>query len=144
MKKTKIKTALSIILIVFSIPSFSQIVSFKYDESGNRILREIIYLKSTEVDNNNTESIVYETDIGDTKVIISPNPNGGKFTVKVEGPNNHFPSNIYVHNLMGSLIYERQQAGHTTEVDISNQDSGTYILSLIFDNKKESWKIIKQ
>jgi len=137
---------LPIILICAALPA--QTVSFGYDLTGNRTSREVIYLQATnnltgeESDSQLTETEKYVEMISDVRVTISPNPNRGQFEVKIEGQDG--PTKMYLHSLSGVLIFEESKAGELTSIDISQRQNGTYILSLIINGKKETWKIIKQ
>lgn len=115
-------------------------VSYGYDQAGNRISREIIVLKSTKVD----QPIKYQDHLGKTKITISPNPNGGQFKLSVTGTNTKTNMKISLYNLSGELIYKNFLPKHSTEIDISNQPNGIYILYLVIGNKKKTWKIIKE
>lgn len=115
-------------------------ISYGYDQAGNRISREIILLKSTKVD----QPVDYKDNLGTTKITISPNPNGGQFTLSVTGVTTKTDMKIYLYNLSGNLIYKNQLPQTTTEIDISNQPNGMYVLTLIIENKKKTWKIIKE
>ena len=116
-------------------------VSYGYDQVGNRISRGIIYLKSTKAD---SQPVDYKDKLGKTKITISPNPNGGRFTLSVTGTTETTKMKIYLYSLSGNLIYESQQPFTSTKIDISNYPNGMYILYLIIGNKKKRWKIIKE
>lgn len=137
--------------VLLSMAATAQIVEFEYDNAGNRILRDIIYLKTTIADSNyNKQTAEFQEMLGETLVTISPNPNGGKFTVKIEAYDFKIHPQIYLHSISGMLIYENSKAEMLTVIDISNYPNGTYILSLIIDTEliigteRKTWKIIKQ
>ncbi len=115
-------------------------VSYGYDLTGNRIFRGIIYLKSTRV----TDTVDYKDNLDKTRIIISPNPNGGRFTLTVTGNTRTDSMKIFLYNLSGNLIFKRQKTEVNTEIDISNRPNGMYILYLIIGNKTKTWKIIKE
>lgn len=136
---------LVIIALLFSIGVSAQTISFEYDDAGNRISRDVIYLKTTEVDSSdNRQADVFKEMLGETKVTISPNPNGGRFTVKIEGYDVENPPQVYLHSISGIMIYEDRNAVTLTNIDISSRENGTYILSLIIGTERKTWKIIKQ
>lgn len=141
-----IKSTLIIGTLFISVIGSAQIVNFDYDKSGNRILREIIYLKSQEtIDSSDIkQTYEYRCLLGTTNVIVSPNPNGGKFKIIIEGYKPEIAIKITLHSLNGVLVYQNKNAGIQTEVDISNRQNGVYILTLIIGNRTKTWKIIKQ
>jgi hypothetical protein len=95
-----------------SIPS-ADTISYGYDQAGNRISRGIIYLKSTKV----ADTVNYEDNFGKTRIIISPNPNGGRFTLTVTGNTETSNMKIFLYNLSGNLIFEQQQPEASTVID---------------------------
>ena len=146
MKLKQLRVILLLIAISSTFPLMSQIISFEYDQSGNRILREVIYLKTIDTENSDNSGYKsYQAKYLENSIItISPNPNGGKFNVKVSSSNSKGKFEIYVHTIIGAQIYENKNASNLNEIDISNRENGTYILSLIMGEERKSWKIIKQ
>ena len=84
----------------------------------------------------------------DVKVTISPNPNGGKFSIKVENidlnADNTLTIQLLLLSISGEVIYRVDELQHFNEVDISQRQNGTYILTLISGSEKRIWKVIKQ
>ena len=146
MKLKQLRVILLLIAISSTFPLMSQIISFEYDQSGNRILREVIYLKTIDTENSDTSDYKsHQAEYLDNSIItISPNPNGGKFNVKVSSSNSKGKFEIYVHTIIGAQIYENKNASNLNEIDISKCENGTYILTLILGEERKSWKIIKQ
>jgi len=147
MKTKNLKLQFVIIAILFSFVATAQIVEFRYDEAGNRILRDVIYLKSTTTDSTDTKQLKeYELMFAEMQVTISPNPNGGRFTVKIENSSQSTIGSpqLLLHGINGVLIYENNNAGLINEIDIREQKNGIYILSLIIGIERKIWKIIKQ
>ena len=145
----KLKQLRMLLLLMAISPTFtlmSQVISFEYDQSGNRILREVIYLKTIDTENGDTSFYKsHQAEYLDNFIItISPNPNGGKFTVEVDNLNLKYHFEIYIHTLVGALIYENNNASNFNKIDISKYKNGTYILTLILDKERKNWKIIKQ
>ncbi len=139
------------IIILFKLPVNAQFVSFGYDANGNRISREIILPVTNSHTNpddpltNGREILtVEEVTMGDVQVCISPNPNGGQFKVTLKGVNKMADARLYLHSANGQLIVEKERLEPETNIDIRNRQNGTYILTLIINGKKESWKVIKQ
>lgn len=134
-----------IITILFPLVTSAQHVIFEYDQAGNRVLRDAIYLKTTEtLSEDNREVEDFNDFLGNASITISPNPNGGKFNVKIEGYDLETCPQIFLHSITGLLIREIEKATSITEIDISDRENGTYILSLIIGTKRKTWKIIKQ
>ncbi len=143
---------LSVALLCLPATLSAQTVQFGYDESGNRISREIVLMKTTNAPlnpddpNANGREIVaiHEVEIGDVQVQISPNPNGGQFKVTLQGINEVTDAKLYLHSENGQLIVEKEQLKAVNDIDVRHSQTGTYILTLIINGKRESWKVIKQ
>ena len=45
------------------------------------------------------------------------------------------PGDIYIYNLNGQLVLEKQNIKATSKLDISNFENGTYIVKVISDTK---------
>ena len=145
MKRTNLW--LTIALLCLSATLSAQTISFGYDEAGNRISRTIT-LKSTEanIDPIQLEEKRYFDVLHQMKITISPNPHGGKFTVAVQNlPDVEEGQSIQLmlHSISGEMIYHIDELQSHNEVDISNRQNGTYLLTLISANDKRTWKIIK-
>ena len=148
-------------LFITALPmqSISQEVVFDYDPSGNRTSRTIVLeekkqkleivtntdtanLKQTEIQEELPKE--YSTAIGNYRVNIFPNPNGGMFRVEIEGWEQESNITIRLHTLKGETIFEKDNIQPVTKVDIPSQPDGTYILTIIINGKNETWKIIKR
>jgi len=152
MKKQYVILLITGLLFTFTVTGFSQTIAFTYDNAGNRLTRALIVEK---VNNNNTpesESNLKSTEllnesvtINNIKVSISPNPNGGKFSVDISNSTNEQPNvEIYLHTMLGKQIFISKPAQPSTTINITNRKNGTYILTVVVNSTKEAWKIIKQ
>jgi len=135
-------------------------VSFTYDDAGNRTLREVILppphdgndslLKAEQL--SGADEVVPEQQesphtlmIGEThRISIFPNPNGGKFTVEVTEMTRQTMATVLLTNFSGSVIVEKPLTQRSTSIDISASPAGTYLLTIVINGHKESWKIVKQ
>jgi hypothetical protein len=153
-RQIKLLIVLGIILF-FPITTYTQTVSFSYDASGNRIQREIIFIEKSEIFHENKQSInnneladtaaiQHNVIINEVNIIIVPNPNGGKFKVVISGTDENTSASLLLHNLSGTMILKKENMTKITDVDISKQNNGTYFLSIIINDQKETWKVIKQ
>jgi len=152
MKKSTQFLGVLAVLFLFQLTANAQDVSFGYDDNGNRISRDIIWLPAVVTQPNpddpnaNGREIlaVHEAEIGDVQVQINPNPNGGQFKVTLQGINETFDAKLYLHSANGQLIVEKKHLKTENDIDIRHSQNGTYILTMIINGKKESWKVIKQ
>ena len=147
--RTKI-IPLSIFFLLFQLGLFSQnkSVCFDYDFAGNRISRSICMTKDAEINASAKSSEQTDVDnslsIGEHEIKIFPNPTTGKFILSVSNLNQNQQVGINLYALNGTLLYKKSTTDSDTEVDISQKENGSYILHVIIDGIRTSWKIIKQ
>lgn len=64
----------------------------------------------------------------DNKVSIYPNPNNGEFVLELN--TNDRESTIYIYNIMGEKVAQKQVSGGKQTVDVSYLANGTYIVNI--------------
>ena len=164
------KTCAICLLIVISMSAFSQAfkASYTYDANGNRTLATIIWLstslKNDEVGQENTNAFSEDNYIGNSsqgnsvfnaekplrdtingnKFAIYPNPTHGKLSILIEGKEIINPKgDIAVYNINGVLILNQSIISSCINIDLSDQPSGTYMLTIKFDSYSKQYAIIK-
>ncbi len=140
--KEKITFLLFVTMAVLASSLFSQNIKFTYDAAGNRTGRDVVYLKETKV--ADTAFFSKKGVVDDVQIVISPNPNGGIFSVSLQNLRQDEPVKIFLHDLSGKLIFKRENCTAYTVVDIATRQNGMYILSVIVNNEKKTWKVIKE
>ncbi|MCH2231354.1 MAG: hypothetical protein MK078_10645 [Crocinitomicaceae bacterium] len=68
----------------------------------------------------------------ETRFIVIPNPNNGKFSIKIEGPMNG-PYEVDIKKPFGAIVKELQLVERITHVDLGRGAKGSYIVK-IFTN----------
>jgi len=122
--------------------------SFTYDASGNRLTRTrtIILLKSAKIENQDSLSNhpkSFEDLIGNRPIKIYPNPTKG--LLKVEIPvADEVSAKLKIYSSQGSVIKDIPVTGTFTEIDLSNQSPGIFILRIYIGELSSEWKIIKE
>lgn len=142
------------------IPELYGPVSFSYDLSGKRILRNAtILLKSSkythEPDSLNAlngendqasqfgkDNFKY-TDL-DQKVKIYPNPTSGLLKTELSGFDPSLKIGIYVYNSTGQLLQQKVPATTLETIDLSVYPNGLYIMRIVVGDNVSEWKIIKE
>lgn len=77
------------------------------------------------------------------QITIYPNPTKGYITVEItltEEDN----AQISLYDLRGKLILEYKNVGISTNIDLTNEPVGIYLMKIFIGNKPTTWKIIKQ
>lgn len=134
-----------ILLLLGSLTGSAQTTySFTYDAAGNRLSR-IIPLKSARIENQDTlanKPKTFEDLIGNRPVKIYPNPTKG--ILKVEIPvADEISATLNIYSAYGTLVRNLPVTNTYTEIDLSNQPSGMYILRISIGELSSEWKIIK-
>lgn len=150
------KTILLGILLLITGNLFSQSavqsIVFSYDASGNRNSRVIeITLPPTKAAGADTipepetpDPEPHFDEIAGAEIAIYPNPTQGKLTVKVANMPQEVKGQLALYDLNGRLILQKESMGHSNELDISMQPSGTYVMQITVGEESTTWKIIKQ
>lgn len=118
-------------------------VSYEYDNAGNRVSRTITLTKSAVVTNDTLPKPATEM-LDGLQVKIYPNPTKGQLNVSLSGLADNETGTISIYALNGQLILKENASSSLTELNISEQPTGTYIMKIIVGKKSTTWKIIKE
>ena len=138
------KTLLLLLFFIVSIVSLQSqnTVKYAYDASGNRIKREILLTKSAVA--TTTEPEVFTDQVVERKVKIYPNPTQGELKIEVESTEGTKNCTITITAMnTGKLITKKKATLPITDIDISNQPFGIYIMLIEIDGEYTFWKIMK-
>lgn len=130
-------------------------VELNYDKSGNRILRQVIFIpgiiQSTgqQSDSLNTYKlatiILTDSIVRDDIVVnIYPNPTLGKFKLDLENYEESDNIQYSLHTLTGQVITKGVVNTKETQFDLQTYENGPYLFRLIINGKSNSWRIIKR
>ena len=140
--KHKINLSIIVAFLLISTGLFAQNIGFGYDAAGNRTSRFIIRLKNNAV--NDTTRLADEDLLNGMKIIIKPNPTSGVFNVLIPKTDKEQVIKIYLHDVSGKVLFKNENCANNTLIDISTRENGMYVLSVIVNNEKRTWKIIKE
>jgi len=115
-------------------------ISFTYDASGNRTERVIVLTKSAAA----TPEVI--TDSADElhEIKIYPNPTKGQIKLEISNSEKIKSCTITINTMSnGKLVMRKKATLPITDIDISTQQSGIYIMVIEIDGNYTSWKIIK-
>jgi hypothetical protein len=120
-------------------------VSFVYDTAGNRISRSIVVsappLKSAAEEEE--EPTVYSEVLSELLIKIYPNPTQGLLHIEIANLPADVVAHIALYQLSGNQIVSKQTSG-STEIDLTGQSAGTYLMRIIAGKEQTEWKIIKK
>lgn len=118
-------------------------IKYTYDESGNRIKKEIVLSSTRSLLSEDDEQEAYTEEIQSHQIIIYPNPTKGLLNVKIAGLDK-INGQISIYNMGGRLINQSDLSSSNQTFDLSDQPNGIYIMQIKLEDKVSSWKIIKE
>lgn len=127
-----------------SVMAYSQTITYTYDESGNRIKREIIMSQKNIPSQAGIDNIPSEAKLSGREIRIYPNPTKGILKVEIFGYMSGDNGRMMLYSLSGQTIAYMDIDSSVTIFDISTAQNGVYILQISLNGKSSSWKIIKE
>ena len=147
------KIFLTLVIPFFAISLWAQgtpSVAFAYDNAGNRVSRSIIFGKAmdkgdkTPAKTAGATGQVLTSMLDKNTVKVYPNPNTGQFRVEVLFDGEAVKTRMELRDLKGVLLMTEESNRGEATFDIGDYKSGTYILTVIINGKRQAWKIIKE
>jgi len=145
--KTKNRILLILFLLSFLSSGIAQnIVSYAYDNAGNRISRKIDLLTSnpTHVKKDTIAPAPVEEQLGERKILVYPNPTKGALAVDITGGNDKDELQIVLISAQGIQLQTLKAVTGTTPVNMLHYPPGWFILRVKAGDKMTEFKIIKQ
>ncbi|MDH6307248.1 hypothetical protein M2451_000397 [Dysgonomonas sp. PFB1-18] len=116
-------------------------ISFNYDSSGNRTERVIALTKSAVT----TQELITENVNEQYELKIYPNPTKGQIKLEISNSDKIKSCTITINAMSnGKLVLRKKATLPVTDIDISNQLNGFYIMVIEIDGNYSSWKILKK
>jgi hypothetical protein len=151
-------TGFAVILLLFPRNSCAQTIMYYYDAAGNRTEKVIDMGKGkspitaekskktsieTEIEEPVEERAISDETFPDQKIRIYPNPTKGLIRLEIPDNDETETIQIIVQDLNGRMLINRLNEALVTEIDLSLQPDGIYLLKLKKGMKISQWKIIK-
>ena len=86
----------------------------------------------------------YNEELGGQIITIYPNPTGGAFAVGITNIPDGIKRKMVLYSMSRKELFLKEDFDELTEIDVSTQQSGTYILKIILGDKQTTWKIVKE
>lgn len=133
------------VLLITAMPClmFAQTIRYDYDGAGNRLTRYIVMspnrvAKSASIDEFLSDSL------SERNIRIYPNPTQGLLRIRIDQLSEEDICSIRLFSLSGQQILVMPLQTTETELNISDQSNGIYILQIVLNGEASSWKIIKE
>lgn len=134
------RTIFILLFIGLAAPLMAQSITFTYDNSGNRIGRELTGSGTREEDAPADTLQQISEELAEAFSTVYPNATNGKFTVQLADPSDH--GKLFIFDVKGRLIYQQDIPG-SLDVDISKQPEGVYLIKCRTTRELITRKIIK-
>ena len=124
-------------------------VNYTYDAAGNRLSGLSSQLRMAAITNHETEEEIDSEEIYSDKIELSniriyPNPTKGILKIEIIRMSEDNPIHIQLYDMSGRMLINEPNAAPFTDLNISDQPAGTYLLRIFSDNRTTNWKIIKE
>ena len=130
----------SMVLLASSVMAVPKVV-YTYDNVGNMTKREIVLSSSVE---QKSRQVPYSDLLSKKTIKIYPNPTDGFLHVEISRLDDGDRCDLDVFNLSGVNIIHQNVNEQLTDLDLSSQPNGVYVLKIKINDDKTSWKIIKK
>ncbi len=142
---------------------------YDYDATGNRIRFRVVnipkgstmappadtiddgitgvydkFISATDEMVNRDAPQAYEEMLGSLKVKVYPNPTQGRLKVVIECNDAIQLSQLKLVALNGKTLYKTTNLSMETDIDITDQPSGVYLMQVQVNDTVSNWKIVKQ
>lgn len=135
---------LAILITLVQSKIYSQTIHYTYDDSGNRIKREIILMSRNIQERTASENNSVTDKLSDKSIRIYPNPTKGLLKIEILNFEDIDKGNIYIFDLSGHQIFHTKINTSCSEIDLSSKSNGIYILQIQLNQENTTWKIIKE
>ena len=138
------KVLVFIFMFFLSVPLFSQTLSYSYDAVGNRVLREIILLRQSDIKSKSRSEKPLEEELSGKTIKIYPNPTKGELKIEVVDWDEKCFGDVYIYSANGVLVRQNNLSDNIQIMNISNEPSGLYILKIDMNNNISTWRVVKE
>ena len=130
---------------------FAQDIEYIYDNAGNRVLRQVYFMRSNsngdnQFKNNDTTSEALIDSTGTYSFTLFPNPTKNVLHIQVcEAFLELADKQVFVYDLAGKELDRKAVSDRITELDFSDRAPGYYIVRMLSGEKNvKEWKVIKE
>lgn len=147
-----------LMLLVFLFTGISSIgqtvIYYRYDKSGNRTARDIVLNPPkgeggyspglTEKKDETKTQEVFTDQLGETSILIYPNPAESRITVEIEGLEDSKGNMISLYDQTGRLVLTLSDLSYSNTLNLSNLKTGIYFMVIKLKSGTTKWNIIKE
>jgi hypothetical protein len=133
-----------ILAFFFSVISYSQVVNYAYDDSGNRTSRTITLSKSllSETESAKSQERITEQ-VAEQTIIVYPNPVKEEVNVEISGFDDTRGGSVFLFDQSGRLLVTQSRILTRNTFNLSRYPAGIYFIIIQLGNNKSKYTIIK-
>lgn len=135
------RVVLMLVAFLVAVCASAQSVSYAYDDAGNRVRREIVLSRQK---GKQAASLRFESALDSRAIVIYPNPTKGVLKIEIGDFYAADGGNIIVNDMAGRRVLEAEIDSDSFSIDLSDRQSGIYLLTISLNGKSSVWKIIKE
>lgn len=128
--------------ILLPLASYGQCITYSYDATGNRILRQMETRGAQTPPRKNVEK--QNTGHISPSVSISPNPTNGPLNICFSQWKDSNECHVSLGNMAGQVLIDQSINSIMTTIDLSSYSVGYYLLQIELNGEKETYKIIRK
>lgn len=125
--------------------SYGQIVTYAYDNSGNRTSRTITSSKGMQSQSDsskiNTEKITEQ--VGEQSIVVYPNPVREEVNVELTGYDENLDGSITIIDQSGRLIIQQPHLSSVNTFNLSRYSKGIYFMIIKIGANQTKYTIIR-
>lgn len=145
---------ISLFLIIHSSSAQNKVYEYDYDDSGNRISRTVVYLRTTQSGGSSADaSIKQQTvqknpdgvkgELTSTSISLFPNPTSSMVQVRFEKSGIQ-TEEARILNANGQVLYREQNLSGNFLLPFNDLAAGTYFIWLKINGKVERYQVVRQ
>ncbi len=139
------KKLLLLTLINISFALNAQDISYEHNNNGNRLLREVVVLKTSTAGTNTPSVVTNSTQWGDYSIKVFPNPTQGLVVLEISDLSLEDQGEIFVSTINGQLLEQFPlSSSGKVKVNLQDQPSGVYLVRMVLNDRTRVWKIVKE
>jgi hypothetical protein len=145
---TRISLIIIILLIANCLKAQSYKAEYSYDNKGNRVLTNVVYLSKTIDPKTLEEKVDFESELESIITIrVYPNPTKGILLIEITSKSieqiQSPPSGIVLFDVSGKKLWETNSLKSMNTIDLSTFPNGIYMVQLRLAEKVKTYKVIK-
>ena len=136
---------LMVVLYLHGVSYGQRIITYAYDNSGNRTSRTLTVSKglSNEIDSSkiNTEKITEQ--VGEQSIVVYPNPVREELNVELTGYDENLDGSLTIIDQGGRLIINQPHLSTVNTLNLSRYSKGIYFMIIRIGTNQTKYTIIR-